>query len=75
MKINISEIYFRINDYGKGFDVNKEYNGHFGLKNLKERVELLNGTLNIEYTDKEGSIFEITIPNIKSETKVVPELF
>ncbi len=75
LKIDISDIFLRINDYGKGFDIDKEYIGHFGLKNLRERVELLNGKLNIEYTKEEGSIIEITIPNIKNEIKVVPELF
>jgi len=75
LKIDISDITFLIKDYGKGFDIDKEYLGHFGLKNLKERVELLNGKINISFTKEEGSIFDIVIPNVRNETKVDPELF
>jgi len=66
-KINIDEIYFKIRDFGKGFDPEKNYVGHFGLKNLKERVELLKGTIKINYTKEDGSIFEISIPNKKNQ--------
>ena len=75
LKIDISEIFLEIKDYGKGFDQDKEYIGHFGLKNLKERVDVLNGDIEILYSEKEGTVIKIHIPNIRNEVKADVELF
>jgi signal transduction histidine kinase len=76
IKIDISNITINIKDYGKGFDSKKDYVGHFGLKNLKERVDLLKGEIDITHTPETGSEFNVVIPNISSEeTITVPELF
>jgi two-component system NarL family sensor kinase len=46
-------------DNGTGFDLNKVNLGS-GIKNIKERVEIFDGTLQIESTGK--TIFEIEMP-------------
>jgi len=75
LKIDISNVYLEVKDYGIGFDQNKEYVGHFGLKNLKERVELLNGTIYISFNKEEGSVFKILIPNVMKVDESSLELF
>ena len=49
-----------ISDNGKGFDVNSKKKG-IGLKNLKERIEELNGTFIIESELKKGTKITIEI--------------
>jgi signal transduction histidine kinase len=76
IKVNISEIFIELKDHGVGFDFNKEYIGHFGLKNLKERVGLLKGSIEMSYNKNDGTIIKIKIPNIENDTfKVDLELF
>lgn len=52
-------------DNGVGFDVNASKDGH-GLKNIKRRVDFLNGELIIDSRIGEGTLFMIEIP--KSRT-------
>ncbi len=63
LKINQDSIYIYVEDKGKGFDTNKNYVGHFGLKNLKERVNLLNGKIDIYSEIGNGTKITIDIPN------------
>ncbi|MBQ7942612.1 MAG: sensor histidine kinase [Lachnospiraceae bacterium] len=49
-----------IRDNGRGFDVNKVRDNHFGLQMMKERVELLSGTMKIDSTG-EGTVIHINI--------------
>lgn len=51
-----SEIEFSIADDGTGFDVRKTYNGN-GLKNIRERIGALGGTVHIESEPGRGSRF------------------
>ena len=50
-----------ISDNGKGFDVNAKKNG-IGLKNLKERIEEINGTFIIESKLEKGTTTKIETP-------------
>lgn len=50
-----------ISDNGKGFDVKAKKNG-IGLNNLKERVEVINGTFLIESELEKGTITKIETP-------------
>jgi len=65
IKINISEsgkntILLNVQDNGDGFDPNELDRTGFGLSNIKERVEQMKGTLELE-SNTEGTNFKIEI--------------
>ncbi len=51
-------------DEGKGFDLQEvaSNNGHYGLMNMRERAELLDGTLQITTAPGQGTRVIVTIP-------------
>lgn len=60
-----NEIIIIFNDDGTGFDFNRDYfdsnnNTGFGIKNIKDRILILNGM--IEYDNNNGSNYNIRIP-------------
>lgn len=55
-----NRVSFFVSDNGIGFDPKKSTNGN-GLRNMKERVKLANGTLDIE-SQPTGTTLEIEIP-------------
>jgi two-component system sensor histidine kinase DegS len=65
--INQEMIALEIEDDGIGFDLQSVLNARkgFGLYNLRERVELLNGNFNIITGDRMGTKIIIQIPNNK----------
>jgi two-component system nitrate/nitrite sensor histidine kinase NarQ len=48
-----------VEDDGRGFDVNKTQDGHYGLAILHERAEQLGGTMKIESTIGQGSMINM----------------
>lgn len=59
-----------IKDDGDGFDIAKLSSiNSFGLMNIKERIGLLNGTLNISSAPKEGTQIVVTIPIVLQNGK------
>lgn len=58
---NRDQLYLSIADDGKGFDKDKICHGN-GLHNLKDRVELLMGTISIRSETGKGTAVEIQIP-------------
>lgn len=64
VKISVTQfdefLSFYISDDGIGFDVDGKYEGH-GLRNIRERVKLLNGTIFFE-SDSDGTTIEAEIP-------------
>jgi signal transduction histidine kinase len=58
---NASELWIQIKDDGIGFNTKKFKKG-IGLKNMKSRVEKLNGTLEIESAMHKGTQIHIKIP-------------
>jgi len=58
---NRNHLYLSIADDGKGFDIGSVCLGN-GLHNLRERVELLNGSINIFSEPGKGTTIEIQIP-------------
>ena len=56
-----SVLYVTVSDDGIGFNVSKTNDG-IGLKNIKERLELLNGSVNILSQSNQGAQFNISIP-------------
>ncbi|MBS7527341.1 sensor histidine kinase [Fusibacter paucivorans] len=69
--INHEMIALEIEDDGIGFDLQSALDSRkgFGLYNLRERVELLNGNFNIITRDRMGTKIIIQIPNNKSGGK------
>ncbi len=67
-----SSITVKVSDDGKGFDTEKknciapDYSG-YGLSIMKERVNLLSGTMKIQSTINKGTSVIITVPITKSE--------
>ncbi|MEN1759730.1 sensor histidine kinase [Anoxynatronum sibiricum] len=65
LKKESEQVMLMIRDNGRGFDLNRvrvsQENG-FGIMNMKERVELLNGNLKIDSTPGQGTILTVTLP-------------
>jgi NarL family two-component system sensor histidine kinase YdfH len=57
-------LFIRITDNGIGFNMDMigKRTGHYGLIGIRERVRLLDASLNISSTIGEGTILEVTIP-------------
>lgn len=52
-----------IQDDGEGFDKDKSPEGkHFGLSLMKERIELINGKIQISSEEKKGTCIQIEVP-------------
>ena len=52
-----------VEDNGNGFDpFNTQYGSHYGLKFMRERVELLNGSLNVHSAAGSGTKLVIQVP-------------
>jgi two-component system sensor histidine kinase DegS len=52
-----------VSDDGKGFDpFNIQYGSHYGLKFMRERTELLNGSMNIQSALGSGTKLMIKVP-------------
>jgi two-component system sensor histidine kinase DegS len=60
---NSDHLVFTVSDNGKGFDVsNVQYGSHFGLKFMHDRVELLNGSMEILSEINVGTHIVIQVP-------------
>lgn len=58
-----SKLQLFLQDDGTGFDVDEAIKKEgIGLKNIKERIQQLNGSLSIQSKEKKGSSFQIHIP-------------
>lgn len=55
-------IVLKVTDNGKGFEVDKKYRG-MGLRSIKDRVELLNGTIQIKSEINKETFVLIIIPD------------
>jgi two-component system, NarL family, sensor kinase len=56
------QIKMEITDKGCGFNYNGEEMPSLGLKSMKERIEAMNGTINIKSAIGEGTTIQIIIP-------------
>lgn len=56
------EVYFILEDNGKGFNETELVQTGSGLRNIRERVMLLNGTVDIHSAPGKGTSLEIHIP-------------
>ena len=61
---NCDHLVFTVSDNGKGFDVSTvEYSSHYGLKFMRDRVELLNGSMEILSEISVGTNIVIQVPH------------
>ncbi|MBC5833679.1 ATP-binding protein [Flavobacterium sp. F372] len=56
-----NQLHVSVSDDGVGFNTSKTSEG-IGLKNIKERLELINGTLTVLSSPNEGAKFNLVIP-------------
>jgi signal transduction histidine kinase len=60
------QISLTIRDEGQGFDptalAQAEATGHFGLKQMRERIELINGTLSVQSQVGQGTEVRVELP-------------
>jgi len=51
-----------IRDNGMGFDANREYPGHLGMKSMLERTEQINGEFHIQSQPSKGTVVTVQLP-------------
>jgi len=61
IKHDNDKIRISIVDDGVGFDTNENHTG-FGLKGIKERLQILNGSMKVVANAEKGTVFEFIIP-------------
>jgi signal transduction histidine kinase len=49
-------------DDGDGFDPNRAYPGHLGLKSMQERITQFGGTLTIKSAPGAGAVIQVITP-------------
>ena len=64
-----NEIHIIFEDDGIGFDLNKVSTG-IGLKNIKDRIHQMSGTMAVDSYIKRGTIMNVTIP-VRSENFII----
>lgn len=63
MRWNFDHINLIVSDNGEGFDSQQiQFGGHYGLKFMRERVELLNGSITVHSGIGSGTKVEVQIP-------------
>lgn len=73
LKVEVREntLLMEVSDNGKGFDIEKlceQQDKHFGISVMKERIDLLNGNMDIETTPNKGTRINVAIPLHRKET-------
>jgi two-component system sensor histidine kinase DegS len=69
LEFTSQSIVLLISDKGKGFDINlirvekDNKTGGFGLFSMKERIELLNGTMDITSQQGKGTTIKVILPH------------
>jgi len=58
----MDDVYFNISDNGKGFHPRTAGSAGHGVNNMRDRVKLLNGTIDIKSAHDKGTLIMIKIP-------------
>ncbi|WP_343532875.1 7TM diverse intracellular signaling domain-containing protein [Pedobacter sp.] len=61
LKLDRQNVKITITDDGVGFDICKPHAG-FGLRGIKERLQILKGTMYVNVTSPKGTTFEFLVP-------------
>ena len=62
LSFNRGNIELKVHDNGTGFDTRNKKQGAFGIIDMKERVSLLKGKINIESKSGQGTTVTAIIP-------------
>jgi signal transduction histidine kinase len=63
VKVHDGNLAVEVADDGKGFDPNASItSGHLGLEGMRERVELLGGTFNVQSAPNQGAVVRASLP-------------
>jgi PAS domain S-box-containing protein len=62
MREHSGEIHLNINDLGKGFDLEAAQENGLGLTSMRERVRLVNGTIDIRSKPNGGTTIRVCVP-------------
>ncbi|REK12495.1 MAG: sensor histidine kinase [Actinobacteria bacterium] len=65
LELDASTISVKVTDDGKGFDPTVTQNGHHGIRGMRERAELVNGTLGVE-SSPDGTTVSFSAPAVKT---------
>jgi signal transduction histidine kinase len=65
------EVTVRVRDEGPGFDPDARHEG-FGLIGIRERIELIGGTLRVDSGTGTGTTIEASLP-VRRRGKAVPD--
>ena len=57
----------RVADDGEGFDPEQVPGGHYGLRNIKERVARVGGQVDVQSTPGEGTTISVEVPLVSTE--------
>lgn len=59
---NSEDLTLKIQDNGDGFDLkNMDFEGHYGLENMKQRMEDIGGVFKIKTANREGVLIELRL--------------
>ncbi|MGE7976876.1 sensor histidine kinase [Psychrobacillus sp. NPDC093200] len=67
LKQSAKETLLKVHDNGKGLDLSKDWIKGHGLQGIKERLEFVNGSLDIY--SKNGTTINIRVPNVILQTR------
>jgi signal transduction histidine kinase len=73
IRIDIRENHIELNisDDGEGFDIKvldtARKDNRLGLYGMRERAELLGGTLTVSSTPQQGTVISVVVPNPREE--------
>lgn len=62
VELQHNKVFVLIKDDGIGFDITEKKSGRFGMIGMKERVDILDGTLSVHSKPGAGTIISIKIP-------------
>ena len=61
LKVTGSELFIKVADNGKGFDINNIKSSGNGLRNMKQRIEAVGGSYTITSVVGKGTITSVSV--------------
>jgi len=63
------DVRLEVRDWGIGFDPDSTKEGHFGVEGIRQRVRLLGGRLTIESKPEVGTLIQVVVPILETQTE------
>lgn len=67
LKQQAGEVHFRLSDDGQGFDTHQQADMSYGMKNIRDRVQDMAGTLRVQSAPGKGVTLLIRVPLVGTE--------